>query len=247
MSEKHAVYTGSRNLYPMMETAAKSLLAHTSVDHLWIFAEDHELGWTLPENCGTELHVVNIRNQKWFRKDGPNMKSRFTYFAMSRAAICHVLPEDVDLALALDVDTIFVDDADEVWDSLPNADRYYFAASKEWHRSKNGLLYCNIGVTLYNLAKLRDGKADEVIEVLNRRRYPWVEQDVFNYLCQGRIFPMDCKYNHNKFTTGGNDVAEPKIVHYAGQQSWENQPDYRYFEEMTWDEVIERRSRLWSF
>lgn len=246
MEGKHIVYTGSRNLYPMLRVAVKSALVNTPVDHIWIFAEDKALGWEVPKESGVEVHVVDISRQEWFPKNGPNMKSRFTYFAMSRAAICHVLPVDVPMALSLDVDTVFVKACDDIWDVMPNRDRYYFAASKEWHRSKHGLLYCNTGVALYNLAKLRDGKADEVIEVLNRRRYPWVEQDVFNYLCQGRIFPMPCEFNHNKFTTGGSDVNEPKLVHYAGLQSWEGQPDYRYFEAMKWEEVLERRSRRWS-
>ena len=242
--KKHIVYTGSRNLYPMMEVAVKSVIANSSVTDIWLLVEDRDVYWVGPVD-GVEFHVLDLRGQKWFPPNGPNMKSKFTYFALCRSVLCHILPDTAHKVLSLDVDTIAVEDIDPVWDVLPD-DRYYFAASKEWHRSKHGLLYCNTGVALYNLDKLRDGKADEVVEVINRRRYPWVEQDVFNYLCQGRIYPMPPEYNYNKFTApegSGHGGLVPKIVHYAGMQSWENQPDYRYFEGMSWKEVLERRSR----
>ena len=84
--------------------------------------------------------------------------------------------------------------------------------------TRPGTVYCNTGVALYNLAKLRDGKADEVIEVLNRQYYRWPEQDALNWLCQGRIALMDSSYNSCPW------VCEPcgftSIIHYAARDDW---------------------------
>jgi len=231
---KHAVYTGTRNLYPMMVPAVKSLLKYSSVDKVHLLIEDDEFPYELPD-C---VETLNMSGQEWFEPDGPNMKSYFTYMALIRSAYCHIFP-DVDTILSLDVDTICVNDTDGVWD-IPLGDNY-FAASLEQHRSMNGLIYCNIGVCLYNLKLLREsGKADEVISVLNRQRLQWLEQDAFTYLCQGYIAQMPSYYNSNKFTIphGGEEV---RIKHYPAVHDWTKEPEYVEASKLTWDEVLKGR------
>ena len=96
-------------------------------------------------------------------------------------------------------------------------------------------------MVLYNLELLRDGKADECISVLNNRKYTWVEQDVGNYLCQGRIYDMPSEYNSNWWTD--KNAQNPKIKHYAGMQrmEWINQPESRRWRDTSWDEVMAMR------
>jgi lipopolysaccharide biosynthesis glycosyltransferase len=162
--------------------------------------------------------------------------------AMMRIALCHVLP-DAHRVLSLDADLFAVNDCSDVWE-LP-IDDCYLAASHEWHRTGNGLLYCNFGVVMYNLDMMRDGKADECIEVLNRRRYTWVEQDVGNYLCQGRIFDMPATYNSN-WWTDKSETAHPRIVHYAGvpRADWADKPAAMFYRDMSWDEALERHEAV---
>ena len=228
---KHAAYCGTRNIYGDMETAAKSLIANSDVTDVWLIIEDDKFPTELPGM----VHTVNVSNQPWFKPDGPNMNSQYTYMAMMRIALCHVLP-DVDRVLSLDADTIVLRDASAIFD-LP-IDDCYFSSTPEWHRSGNGLQYCNFGVVLYNLDKMRDGKADECIEVLNRRRFPWVEQCVCNYLCQGRIHEMPAYYNGNWWTNHNNpDVV---IKHFAGvpAHEWRNRAEVMQYRNMSWDEVM---------
>ena len=233
--EKHAVYTGTRNLYPMMVPAVKSLLKHSSVDKVHLLIEDDEFPYELPD-C---VDVRNMSDQPWFAPDGPNMRSYFTYMALIRAAFVHIFP-DVDKILSLDVDTICVNDIDDLWD-IP-LDDCYFSASLEQHRSQHGLIYCNIGVCMYNLKLLREsGKADEAIRVLNRQRLQWLEQDAFSYLCQGYISQMPSAYNSNRFTIEHQD--EPvRIMHYPAKQFWTSEPEYLEAESLTWEEVLKGRS-----
>lgn len=224
---KVAVYTGSRNLYVDMATAVKSLLLNSDVDIVYFLIEDDTFPFKLPE-C---VKTINVSNQTFFPADGPNMKSQYTYFAMMRATLCHLFPE-IDKILSLDVDTIVDKDISNIWD-IDLGDNY-FAASKEAHRSYEGLLYTNIGVTLYNLKELRNGKADEVIETLNRRRYTYVEQDVFNYLCQGRILELSSSYNVNNWTAPTEDK---KIIHYAGIKKYQGFPEYLKYQGIPFSDI----------
>ena len=231
MPERHAAYCGTRGIYDDMETAAKSLVANSSVDVVHMVIEDTDMGRKLPDI----VQCHDVSDQGFFAPDGPNMGSRYTYMAMMRIALCHVLP-DVDLVLSLDQDTICVRDVDDVWE-LPVEGRY-LSASHEWHRTTDEAIYCNFGVVLYNLAQLRGGKADEIIAELNARPYPWVEQDVGNYRCQGGIFDMPSEYNSNWWTD--KNAPNARIVHYAGmaRERWAGLPEVEKYRAMPWETAL---------
>lgn len=231
---RHAAYCGTREIYDDMEMSAKSLVANGGVDKVHFLIEDEAFPRPLP---GIVV-CHDVSKQPYFPPDGPNMASKFTYMAMMRIALCHVLT-DVGKVLSLDADTVVRSDVGELWE-LP-MDDCYLAAVPEWDRSKDGLQYCNAGVVMYNLEKLRDGKADECIEVLNRRRFTWVEQDVASYLCQGRICEMPSKFNSNWWTDQGQGKRRAAIVHYAGIKGddWRSKPLAKKYRRMTWDEAME--------
>lgn len=235
---RYAAYCGTMNIFDDMETAAKSLVANSNVDKIF-FVLDGQAPRELPDI----IQCIDFSGQEFFPDDGPNMKSKFTYMAMSRIALCHILPDDVDKVLSLDHDTFAVRDVSSIWD-LP-IDDCYLAATPEWHRSKSGLQYCNFGVVLYNLDKMRDGKADECIEVLNRRRYPWVEQCVGNYLCQGRICEMPATYNQNYWTDKGQ-TPDAAIIHYAGQSfdKWKDKQIPRTYRAMSWEQALRKHKEI---
>lgn len=226
---KHAVFCGTRNIYKDMETAAKALYANSSVDIIHFLIEDSEFPRPLP----SFVVCHDVSGQRWFRSDGPNTGTRWSWMVLMRVALCHVLT-DVDRVLSLDCDLAFHGDVDELWD-MPVDDCYY-AAVTERKKSKDGLQYANFGVVLFNLEKLRDGKADECIEVLNSRKYTWPEQDVMNYLCQGHIADMPKKYNDMWFN---DPIMNPVVVHYAARnrETWEDLPIVVRYRKMTWGEV----------
>lgn len=227
---KHAAYCGTRNIYGDMETAAKSLIANSDVTDVWFVIEDDEF----PSDLPSMIHCVNVSSQPWIDRNGPNAKTKWTWMVLIRAALCHVLP-DVDKVLSLDCDTIVRSNVSDVWD-LP-VDGCYYAAVTEDLKSNHGLQYANFGVALFNLDKLRDGKADECIDVLNKRKYTWPEQDVFNYLCQGRICEMPKRYNDMYFN---GKVDNPAITHYAAKrrEQWTSEPEPTRYRNMSWEEVM---------
>ena len=233
--EKHAVYSGTKNLYGAMQTAAKSLIANSDVDKVWLLTEGGYDYW-LPDMC----EVLDVSGQQWFPPDGPNMKTKYTYMAMVRCCLA-LMPEfaHLDRILSLDVDTIACRRCSDVWEA--DLDGYYFAAVREHHRAFGNLLYTNIGVTLMNLDMLRDGKVDEFVYALNNWQYRWIEQDVMNYLCQGRIAQLPPEYNACDFIR--HDFS--RIRHFAdkGQAKWENDPLVQQYRKMSWDEALERHGK----
>lgn len=231
---KHALYSGSRNLYGDMATAAKSLIAHSDVDKIWLLVEDDSFDYYLPDIC----EVVDVSGQQFFPKGSANMETHFSYLALMRAALA-LMPElnDVDRILSLDVDTICVRNVSQVWD-MP-IDDCYFSASVEPKNCYKNMLYCNTGVALYNLEKLRDGKAEEVIHALNVRRYPNIEQDAFSFLCQGHIHDMPSEYNANPWT---KPTTVTRIKHFAGQKhsTWSEHSLFEEYRLMPWEKAMEK-------
>lgn len=235
--KKIAVYTGTQNLYRDMENSSKSLILNSSVDEVYFLTEDDEFPLWLPPIIKT----INVSGQKYYPSGGPNMSSQFTYMAMMRAAIPLIF-EDDDVVLHLDVDTIVQRNCDGVWD-LDVGD-YYFSASHEMHRCQWGLFYTNLGVCLQNCKRLREsGKTEEIIYTLNHQRFPWVEQDVYNYLCQGRILDMPSKYNDCDFTEFVED-GQSCIKHYAGIKDWNSFSLPREFNNVSWDYILEKRGLI---
>lgn len=238
-NKKVAVYTGTRNLYPEMVPAVKSLLIHSDVDEIWLFIEDDEFPYELPKN----VKIKNVSGQKYFKPDGPNMKSKFTYMAMMRAALYKEFPK-LDRILALDVDTLANDDISSLWD-VDLGDDYYLAAVREPARSWRDDIYVNIGVALYNLEKLRDGMGDEVVKALNEGNYTYLEQDVFNQKCKGKILEIGSEYNATNYTEPTN---HPKIVHYAGMkhEEWRKIPLVNHYYNVPWSDIFEYRKRTYG-
>lgn len=229
---KHAVYCGTRNIYRDMETAAKSLIANSDVGKVHFLIEDPEFPTELPDII--ECHDVS--GQAYFPPGGANGNTPYTYMTMLRAALCHELP-DLDTVLSLDTDTVCVDCASGVWEV--DVDGCYLAATPEsWATFRPGLFYCNTGVSLFNLKKLRDGKADEIIDVLNRHYFRWPEQDAMNYLCQGRIAHMPPIYNWCPWVIR-DGYSHPRIVHYAARNDWRDEPPVVKYRDMSWDEAME--------
>lgn len=231
-----AVYTVTRNLYDRVVPSIKSLLINSEVDKIYLLIEDDKFPVELPK----EVECINVSGQKYFRTMGPNNVYPWAYMSMMRAALCKVLP-DVDTVLSLDVDTIIDGDISMLW-HYP-VDDYYMAAVAEPDRSSEGNPYVNIGVAIFNLAKLRDGKADEIINALNWRRYMILEQDCMNALCNGHIGLLPSTYNKCDFTA---PCDNPVIVHYAGIRDWWDIPLVQKYKDIPWEEVrrpVKRRRR----
>lgn len=229
---KAACYVGTRNLYYDMLPAVKSILINSDVEKVFLLIEDDEFPFWLPE-C---VKTINVSDQPYFKKDGPNFNHFWTYMTLMRAALPKVLP-DIDVILSMDDDVIALKDVSAVWD-LP-IDDYYYAAAKEPLKSEGGAdykfpLYTQMGVVLFNLKKLReDGMCDRVIDALNAYWFSIAEQDCMNLLCQGKILEMPGEYNATNYTVGG----DAKMVHFAAIKDWTNLPEVQKYRNIPWEDI----------
>ena len=210
---KAAVYCGTSNLYADMVPAVKSLLANSDVDKVYLLIEDDVFPYELPA-C---VESINVSEQTYFPKDGPNYRNGWTYMVLMRAALHRIFP-DLDEILSLDVDTIVAKDISGLWEY--DISDSYIAGVKEPGKSR-GMVYINCGVMRMNLKKIRDGKGDEIIRALNTKHYPFNEQDCINELCQGGILEIPSDYNANNYVA---PTTTPKVVHFAAIRNYQGHP-----------------------
>ena len=204
-----AVYTGTKNLYQYMVISAKSLLIHSNVEKIYFLIQDDIFPYELPQI----IQCIHVKQQPYFKHDGPNYKSCFTYMALIRGALTKIFP-NLDTILSLDVDTIINDNISELWDlDLTN---YYLAAVEQSYRSSQEKKYINGGVILLNLKKLKEDKMDDtIINALNTNHFKFDIQDCYSKYCNKNILSLPPDYNFNKWTDY-KKANNKKIIHYAG-------------------------------
>ena len=236
---KHAVYSGTRNLYRDMVTAAKSLVANSSVTDVHFLIEDDKFPYRLPDGP-VAWHFKDMSHQTWFPPDGPNMNTQFTYMAMIRCAYADIFP-DIDRIVSFDCDTVCVDDVDYLWrvdleGNWVGCNHEFLGTYKPY-----GAKYWNAGVTVYDLKKMREEHATEkMVMMLNSEKLWCVEQDCF---CQiGKVYTLPERYNESAVTSYTDD---PAVIHYASfGTDWHNNRKaprreyWRKYDDMTWDEVF---------
>lgn len=234
---KAAVYSGSRNLYADMVTAAKSLIANSSVEKVFFLIEDDEFPYELPEI----IETMNVSGQRFFTKGGANFLTSFTYMSLLRVCYTKLFP-DLDKVLQLDVDTVVVDNIDPLWD-VDMTGKWFAACLEHLSTYKPyGPKYYNIGVSMFNLEQIRKDKVDEkLIDFLNAVKVPYIDQDAWNRFGIGKDVKLETRFNET-IVTGFTE--EPAIVHFAGIKGWQSSPkasrrEYlKKYREMSWEDVF---------
>lgn len=237
---KHAVYSGTRNLYADMVTAAKSLVANSSVTDIWFLTEDDEFPYELPQGRVT-FHVKNMSGQQWFGNGCPNMNSQFTYMAMIRAAYADIFP-DVGRIVSFDCDTVCVDNVDYLWEvdlqgNLWAANQEYLGTHKPY-----GERYWNVGVCVYDLDAIRaNNMTEHLVNMINTVKLWCIEQDAI--ASTQRVFTLPERYNESAVTSYTDN---PAVVHFASfGTNWHEvnkaprKEYWRKYEKMTWIEVLD--------
>ncbi len=207
------VYSLSRNLYPYLKGAIRSLLDHNDNVKIYVFAEDDELPFEIP--C--EHEIINVSGQTWFPPENPNCRSQFTYMAMLRVATPLLIPED--RAIQLDIDTIVTDSLLPIWET--DLDGKWISWCPEYNGQYRpfGPKYYNFGVCVLNLKQLRKDNAPAfMIRTLNLVQVPYLDQDIMNmYAVPEKCTDMDVRFNES-FCCGY--TGNPAVVHFAGFPDW---------------------------
>ena len=231
-----AVYCGTRNLYQHMVTAAKSLLMHSNVEKIYFLIQDDVFPYQLPQI----FECINVSNQQYFRKDGPNFNSVFTYMVLLRVAFTKIFPH-LEKILSIDVDTVVNENISELWDlDLTN---YYIAAVKEKINTPHPD-NINAGIMMINLKKLRqDKKDDQLIQKLNTNKYTFCQQECINEYCKDFIYELPPDYNIN-YTIKQQQLKHEKILHYIAVpvEKWSNYPTVLYYKNIPLNNIQRNKS-----
>lgn len=168
-----------------------------------------------------------------------------------RLMLHRLLPE-VDKIIYVDVDVLFQNDLAGIWSTL--MDDFVLAAVKgavnlsdkwEWNSDRpywkhlEGMKgrYINAGVTMMNLAKIREQKLEEQWDIWAKEKLYYQDQDILNMTCQNVICYLPPKYNmlaymneqdYDRFVSEGilskeeckEALEQPVIIHYAGDKPW---------------------------
>lgn len=230
--KKCVSYCMTRNIYGQVLPSLKSLLAHNDIDCIYLLTEDDDIGLELPE-C---VKIINVSGQQYFKNSSPNFYNCFTWMVMMRMALPFVLADE-ERVLSLDLDTIIHKDISELWD-MDMTGKYVAGATETALTRQKGYSYINCGVMMMNLEQMRDGMAERIVDLLNRKKYLYNEQDCMNEEIpeEGKqiISPM---YNFGFFNREA--MCIPKIVHYAafGRRFMDQQPVKEWLNK-DWSEIL---------
>ena len=217
-----------------------SLLHHNPKIWVWLFIEDDDLPYSTPDN----VICVNASGQTIFPHNGPNSRSPFTYLAMIRSAYpliftgkengLGIVPvPKLNRIISMDCDVIVCDSLQPIWDiDMTNK---WFAAVPQWRSDDRPYgrnhIYRNAGVTVLNLEQMRKDKmAEKAIELLNKNRYAFIDEQVMNLLnmAEGdsKCVDLPPRYNEHMEVT---QSLHPAVVHYAGEKMvWQQNPEHVY-------------------
>lgn len=149
--------------------------------------------------------------------------SKETYY---RYAIPQLF-KNYDKILYLDCDIVVKSSLKELFDT--DIEDYYFAGIEdilsEDNKARLGLgKYCNAGIMLLNLKKMREDNIEEKLfdyTMKNQDKILWQDQDVMNVVMQDGIFYLPLIWNVQVFDWENNSkfhkiIDSAKIIHFVG-------------------------------
>ena len=216
----------------MVIPSMKSLLANNDLDTVYLITEDDKITMDLPAN----VKIINVTGQEYIKKTSPNYNTHFTWMVMIRLALPFILKNE-DRVLSLDLDTIIQSNIEDLWE-LDMTDKYVAGATENKLSEHKGYPYINCGVMFMNLEKFRDGKAQEILDLLNTQRYLYNEQDCMNeVLTTEEKLILPAAYNYGFFNHGA--MCIPRIIHFAGHGKRFNDLDIvRQWRDKDWSEIL---------
>ena len=216
----------------MILPSLKSLLANNDIDKVYLFTEDDDIGIWIPD----KVKIVNVSGQQYIKPSSPNFNTRFTWMVMMRMALPFIVPDEGRI-LSLDLDTIIRSSIEDLWD-LDMKDKYVAGAIETDLTRHKGYSYINCGVMMMNLEKMRDGMAENIINLLNTKRYLYNEQDCMNEeVHEENKLIISPAYNFGFFNK--TEMCFPKIIHYAafGRRFME-QNEVQQWGAKKWEDIL---------
>lgn len=144
-------------------------------------------------------------------QSSPNLKSSYTPYTFLRLFMDKV-PDIPDKLLYLDADTVVMKDLSPLY-SVDLSGKEIGAVRDAYGRFFFGANYCNAGVLLLNLPLLKENRVFErCLDALNRKHYPFPDQDVLNHYTRGKKVFLPREFNEQ------TKLRESTVIrHYCNQ------------------------------
>lgn len=256
-------FSCSDQFVPHTAAAIQSLLAHASGAHNYDIiilhtgvSENNQRLMRLMISGVSNFSVRFLNVKSLFQSKTFGAYDRFTVEVFYRLMIPWLLtcPKaiylDSDLVVQRDIVDLFVADiGDNLLGAVVDATivgEYSTPEIRDYHdkilKLKKPYAYFNSGVLVFNIPAFRATfTAEELLDFAQKRTYRYVDQDVLNAKCGGRVYMLDMKWN--VMTDHGgvriDEIAklappaicqaylesrkDPHIIHYAGpEKPWNN-------------------------
>lgn len=163
---------------------------------------------------------------------------------------------DSDLLVGLDIAELYAVDIDNYYvggvrDLTPVMSPNFALCYSEKHNIKNFYDYINCGVLLMNLELMRKENIVEIFLSELKEENLWLDQDIINRVCSGKIRLIDWKFNHVAYYTDTDYIwnykncrkdTDREIIHFCGpDKPWGNR--FLNWADAWWDvakEVLEK-------
>jgi lipopolysaccharide biosynthesis glycosyltransferase len=236
------VFAADNQFAPYCSVSIASLIANRDPQRQYaLFILYHDMNAknaSLLESMATENVTIKCLNITRFVEEGLfYTHGRMTITTYFRFFVGDVLP-DYDKILYLDSDIIILRDIAELFDTdigdrllggvctYRSDDSATLAMSDYLKKQMNTTPYeyINAGILLINLKAFRaEGIRPKCIAYLRRHRdLKWMDQDVLNAVCRGRIQYLSENWNMSQFYyeqdyRAGKDMSQVRIVHYLNR------------------------------
>jgi lipopolysaccharide biosynthesis glycosyltransferase len=202
--------------------------------------QQKEILTNLAQTYSQKIHLIAVPDH--YFSNAPTLRwTKETYY---RLLINELLPKELERIIYLDCDTLVNRSLLNLYNF--NLEEYYIAALEEdkniEHRERLGLnktgKYYQAGVLLFDLSKCRTKinyeEANSAIRFLGDKLVA-VDQDIINFIFNGKIKKIDKKFNNCEVTNFENnnikrffniinmkEVGESTILHFATNKPWNN-------------------------
>jgi len=245
----HILFSCNSHYVMPLSVCLTSLLEHNTKNdiHVYLLHSDvteaqQKIIKNLVEKYHQKISIIHV-NDTYFAEAPALRWSKETYY---RLLLGELLPENLDRLLYLDVDIIIQKPLEELyWMSL---DKNMIAALPEHgndtvaFRTRLGLdpdgTYYQAGVLLFDVPKVKTilnyNTAMQTIRLLGKNLIA-VDQDVLNVMFDGKITPINTKFNNCEITRFNDsnwqrfcnhvdtkEFKETYIFHYASSKPWNN-------------------------
>lgn len=177
--------------------------------------------------------------------------------------VFHRLLPEVDKILYTDVDVLFLESPDKIWQipmdgcmlaavkgAVNLSDKWEWNSDRPYWKYLDGMKgkYINAGVTLLNLSEIRERNLEEQWNTWAKEKLYYQDQDILNITCRDAIYYLPPRYNRFAYMEGKDYdrfVSEGIMTETECREALENPAIIHYAGDKPWKRYDTNMGYLW--